>query len=137
MHHRETKRAVSERAVVETAVILFPRCFAGVLVKVLRAHMMMLPFDHPAKAGEIAFGLIGANAVQAVGNRVIDALRVETGVQHVPMRSFVGMDTGGHIGALVGVEHAVSLVANHKGQRAAFALTKGDNDTALAGLVLR
>ncbi len=44
---------------------------------------------HP---GEDGLGLVGASAVQAVGNRVIDTVHLAVSVQAVPTGGFVGMD---------------------------------------------
>jgi len=54
-------------------VIFFPSGLARILVKVLGADVMMLTTDHAAKGSEIAFSLIGANALRTVCFTVIDS----------------------------------------------------------------
>jgi hypothetical protein len=53
---RERQGAVDQSAVVRPTVILIPGRMGGILVKVLRAHEMMLPLHHATKAAEIALG---------------------------------------------------------------------------------
>lgn len=101
--HGVADDAVGERAVALAAMIGQPSGVRGVLVKVLRRNVVMLAANHAAQAREIAFRLIGADAVEAVGLAVIDALYREKGVQHVPMRGFVGVDFGAVGDALAGV----------------------------------
>src|SRR4051794_34990226 len=72
---RETKRAACHRAIVEATMIFKPCSMRSVLMKILRADVMMLPVNHAPQPGEEAFDLIGRNAVQAVGEAVIDPLR--------------------------------------------------------------
>jgi hypothetical protein len=80
--------------VVAPAVILAPRGFRGVLVQVLLADVVVLADDGAAQAGEVAFRLIGAGAVEAVGEAVVDAERVVGGFHVIPMRAFVGVQHG-------------------------------------------
>lgn len=88
-----------------------------------------------AHAREIAFGLVGAGAIGTLELfRVIDAARVEGTVQHVPTRSFVGMDDGAVADLHLGNRGAIAFARADKRQRAAIAFAHHDNDQTLAGL---
>lgn len=52
---------------------------------------MVLARHHAAKAREVAFNLVRADAVEAVGFAVVDAQRREDGVQRVPMAGLVSV----------------------------------------------
>jgi hypothetical protein len=51
MGHSKGNLLVAQLAIRHAPVILFPGRFIGVLIEVLRADMMMLAHNHPAKAG--------------------------------------------------------------------------------------
>jgi hypothetical protein len=51
MSHRKGDLAAAQFAIRKAAVILFPSCLIGKLIKVLRADMMMLADNHTPKAG--------------------------------------------------------------------------------------
>jgi len=50
MRHSETDYALSERAVIKSAVILHPCRVRCILMQMLRAYMMMLSINHAPKA---------------------------------------------------------------------------------------
>jgi hypothetical protein len=81
--------------------------------------------------------LVGAGAVQAVGNRVVDPVRLELGVQRVPMARFIGMQLGARPHNLGDEIHTIGLLPRHGPERAALALASDHDHAALAGLVLR
>lgn len=68
---------MGECAVVPFAMIFFPRGFVRILIKVPNRNVVVLAFDHAAKAREITFDVIGVDAVEAVSDGVIDAFRIE------------------------------------------------------------
>ena len=94
-----------------------------------------VPIFGAAKAAEIAFGLIGANAFVHERNRVIDALRIPTRVKRIPARAFVGVDGRERANAVANDRASVALIGDHERQRAALALAHDDDALALAGLV--
>jgi hypothetical protein len=52
-----------------------------------------------AQAAEQAFRRVGAGAVEAESDLVVDPLGIEPGMQGVPVGSFVGMDRRGAVDA--------------------------------------
>ena len=74
-----------------TTRILTPGHFAGILVQVWAGDMMMLAEFGAAETGKVAFRLIGAGAIHAVGAPVIDPPHFVPGMQIVPGARFVGM----------------------------------------------
>ena len=78
MRHCQTKGLVRQRAVIEHPVIFKPSRVACVGVQMLRRNEMMLDVDHAAEPRKVAFNLVRANTVQAVGLAVVD-LAPETG----------------------------------------------------------
>ena len=106
-------------------MILVPRRLVCILVEVARRDVVMLTLDHPAKAGEVAFHLIGADAEHRIAFRVIDPLRLPTLMQGIPMGGFVGVDHGEARHNALGDLHALALVVDHEGERAALALPQG------------
>lgn len=77
-------------AVVCAAVILKPSGVIRVLVKILRANVVVLTSDHAAQTREIAFDHVGVFAVVAIDFAVVHALDVPARVQQVPVACFVG-----------------------------------------------
>jgi hypothetical protein len=125
-----------QRAVVHAAMIFNPCRVIGVLVKVLRADMVMLASNHPAKAGEVAFRLIGGDTHLRIRFRVVDAESFEAGVQRVPMSRFVGIESRGLRRDPGGNPDAFAFALDYERQRPSAAFAQGNNHTALAGLVL-
>lgn len=72
--------------------ILTPGDFAGILVQVGAGDMMMLAEFGAAETGKVAFRLIGAGSIRAVGAPVVDPPHLVPCVQVVPGTRFVGMD---------------------------------------------
>lgn len=122
--------------VVLAAVILAPRGFGRVLVEVLLGHMVVLADDGAAQAGEVAFRLIGAGAVEAVGEAVVDAERVIGRFHVIPMRALVGVQDGPEGHPLADDLDALGFLTNDEGQRAALALTQDDDHAAVRVPVL-
>jgi hypothetical protein len=78
--------------VVLPAVILAPSRLVRILVQVAVADEVMLLDDGAAQAGEVAFSLIGAGAVLAIGFAVADPVGGVGRFQNVPMGTLVGVE---------------------------------------------
>ncbi len=78
----------------------------------LGADVMVLPADHATQPREIALGLIGAGAVEAISLAVIDPMCLEVGVKRIPMTGFVGVYLGPRVHALFDKRDAFALVAH-------------------------
>ena len=100
------------------------------------ADPMVLAVLGPAQAGEEALGLIGARAVVAESEAVVDALGLVAGMQRVPGRSLIGIDRAAGLDAAADHRHRLFLRAHHEGQRPAATLAHHHHDPALARLVL-
>jgi len=80
--------------------ILAPSHFSSVEAEVLPADVVVLADLSATQAREVAFSLIGACAVFAERNRVVDAAHLVAGVQRIPACRFIGVHDGaGVIGA--------------------------------------
>ena len=97
--------------------------------------MMVRTDFHPAKAAEIAFGLIGADALVEILDRVIDALGHPTGVKGIPSGAFVGVEYGKVGDMIANVRNGIAFVGNDEGKRLAAALAHDDDALALARTV--
>src|ERR1700679_2321144 len=84
--------AANLRAVVGAPRIFAPRALLSIAKQVRAANVMVMAHFRAAKAREIAFGLVGASAVERVGLLVIDALHFVLGMQAIPARSLVSVD---------------------------------------------
>jgi|SRR5665811_400884 len=102
-----------ERTVVEAAVVFKPSRMARVAVQVLRRNVVVLTGDHSAKAGEKAFGLVGTSTVKAVGDRMIDAERLEARMKRVPMSGFVGKEGRTYVRNSVGNGNAFGFALGY------------------------
>jgi hypothetical protein len=82
MAERQPKGAMHEPAVVGAAVIFEPRRMGRIGVKVASRDLVVLSADHAAKAGEDAFGLIGARAVvrERAGRMAERSVRAQNGL---------------------------------------------------------
>src|SRR5262245_35203439 len=96
----------------------------------------MLACDHSAEPREIRLGLVRAHAVQRVSLRVVDAVRVVETMQRVPMAGLVGMHNGTGLDDVWHERDALGLCLHDERHGASLALPHGDDDTALAGLML-
>ena len=74
---------MSQATVIGAAVILQPRGLVRILAQVLRADMVVLPDNHAAQAGEIAFGPVGVLAVVAVDLGMVHAVNRPARVQDI------------------------------------------------------
>ena len=80
-------------AVADAAQVLTPRHFLGVADKIWPGDMVVVPEFAAAQTREVGFGAIGAGAVEAVTVLMVDPLHREAGVQRVPGRALVGVNT--------------------------------------------
>lgn len=92
MRHCQRRDALGNRAIVQLAVIFKPSGVLCILMQVAGRDVVMLATDHPAKTRKVAFGLIGAVAIERIGFAVINPARREHAVQNIPMRSLVGVN---------------------------------------------
>lgn len=122
--------------VVGAAVVLAPSGLSRVLVEVLLGDVVVLADDGAAQAGEVAFRLIGAGAVKAVGEAVVDAERVVGGFHVVPVRALIGVQHGPEGYALADDLDAIGFLLHDEGQRAALALAQDDDHAAVGVPVL-
>ena len=87
---------------------------------------------HAAKAAEIAFGLISANTLVHELHLVIDAVHIPTGVQRIPARAFVGMNSRQRFDMIAHQRHRIAFCAAQERQGTPATLTHDDNALALA-----
>ena len=78
--HQSSANSSSLIAVIDAAMIFTPSGLTGISCDILARDMVVGADFHPAKATEIAFGLVGANALVHKPDAVIDAVRIPTGV---------------------------------------------------------
>ena len=98
---------------------------------------MMCSDFRAAEPGEKGLGLIGASAVFAERDRMIDAAHFIVGMQRIPASRFIGMNNRAERHVPADRRDGIAFLAEHERQRAALALAHDDNDLALAGLFLR
>lgn len=87
IRHREV-----EKAVADPAIVLTPRHLGGIGVEVRAGNMMVNANFRASEAAEEAFRHVRASFAVRIGFAVVDALRQIPGMQHIPMRRFVGID---------------------------------------------
>src|SRR5690606_9875326 len=123
------------RTIVHAAVILAPSGFVRVAGKIRPGDVVVRPDFHPAKAREVAFRLIGADAFIHKRNRVVHPARIPTGVEGIPTAAFVGADRGESANVIADVGDGITFVGDNERERTALALAHDDNALALAGTV--
>ena len=77
--------------------------------------MVIRPNLHAAKAAEIAFSVVRAFVLER--NRVIDALRVPSGMKRVPTAALVGIERGKVLDVMAHVGSGVTLVGDDERKR--------------------
>jgi len=117
------------------AVIFPPRGFLSVAEEVGAGDVVMVPGFGAAEAAEILLSKVRARAVLAVGLAVIDPLHLESGMQGIPARRFVGMDDGALGDAGLDEAECRALGTEHGRDGMAVALADDDDGLALAGLI--
>ena len=74
------------------AHVFAPRHFAGILAEMRPGDMVMLTNLRASQPGDIAFGLVRAGAIFALGFPMIDPLHFKDRMKIVPSSRLVGMD---------------------------------------------
>ena len=74
------------------AHVFAPRHFAGILAEMRPGDMVMLTNLRASQPGDIAFRLVRAGTILAVGFAMIDPLHFKARMEIVPSSSLVGMD---------------------------------------------
>src|ERR1700729_1358049 len=127
---------ISQHAVALPAVVLEPRGMSSIGAEIFAAHRVMLAADHPAQAGEIAFGEIGVDAILAIGLGMIDPLELKAACQQIPVGHFVRRQDRTWFHPRIRKINALSFAQEAPRQGAAAALTQHNHATSLAATVL-
>lgn len=90
--HRIADQRVRQCAVVSAAIVFQPCRVVRVLVKVLRANVVVLTNDYAAQTQEIAFDHVGVLTVVAVNLRVIHALNIPYCMEYQSQRVTLSID---------------------------------------------
>lgn len=109
---RGGSNAASLLAIGKAAMILPPCHLVRVGREIRPRDMMVRPNFGTAKAAEIAFGLIGADALVHEANTVIDAPRIPTGVKRIPTCAFVGVDGRECPDVIANERHRIAFLAD-------------------------
>src|SRR5690606_6842422 len=96
--------------------ILAPASFGCIGVEIRSGDMVVRPDLHAAKAAEIAFRLIGADALVIERNRVIDPAGIPTGVKRIPSAAFVGVDGGESANPVADMGNGIAFRGDDEGQ---------------------
>ena len=110
--HSRPHNAMSLRAVVDAAVVFAPCHFAGVGVQIRPGDMVVRADFGAAQAREVAFGLVRASALVLERDRVIDAVRLPTGMESVPTAAFVGVDGGEGANVIADERNRIAFVGD-------------------------
>ena len=118
------------------AHVFAPRHFAGILAEMRPGDMVMLTNLRPSQPGDIAFRLVRAGAVLAVGFPMIDPLHFKARMKVVPSSRLVGMDNAASGDATTNDRDGLGLMLHDCRHGRAAALAHHHDATALAVLVL-
>ena len=135
MAGRQTAGGHELRTVGGAAGVLTPGHFAGILVQITTSDVMVLTDFGAAEAGEIAFRLIGAGAILAVGAPVVDPPHFVPCVQVIPGRRLVGVNDAVAGDASPDDRHRVHLPRRDDRHGRTAALAHHDDTAALSVLV--
>jgi hypothetical protein len=135
MARRQTTGGAELGAVRISTRILTPGHFAGILVQVWAGDMMMLAEFGAAETGKVAFRMIGAGAIHAVGAPVIDPPHFVPSMQIVPGARLVGMYRAPPGDAPAGDRHGINLPRRDDRHRLATALAHHHDTAALSVLM--
>jgi len=69
---------------------------------------------HPAKAAEIAFGLIGTRTFVEELDRMVDTVGHPTGVQRIPASAFVRVQDGKISNVIADVGNGIAFVGDNE-----------------------
>jgi hypothetical protein len=135
MAGRQTAGGHELRTVGGAAGVLAPGHFGGILVQVRTGDMMMLTDFGATETGKVAFRLIGARTIHAVGTMMIDPPHLIPCVQVIPGRRFVGVNRAAGGDAPPDDRHGVRLTRRDDRDRRTAALAHHDDTAALSVLV--
>lgn len=112
-------------------MIFAPRHLVRIGIEIWAGDVVVRSDLGAAKAAEIAFRLIGANAFVHERNRVIDAARIPTGVKRIPTGAFISINSRKCADAIASDRASVTLIGDHKRKRATLALAHDYDALAL------
>src|SRR3974390_2479300 len=118
------------------AYVFAPRHFAGILAEMRPGDMVMLTNLGPSQPGDIAFRLVRAGAVLAVGFPMIDPLHFKARMKVVPSSRLVGMDNAASGDATTNDRGGLGLILPDRRPGRAAAPAPPPDPTGLAVLVL-
>ena len=104
-------------------------------MKIFSGNVMVGADLGAAQAAKEAFGLVGARTVARIRFFVVDALYGECSRQPVPVGRLIGVNRSATLDAGMNDGDAFGLALPDARNSAPAALTDGDNDLTLAGLV--
>lgn len=140
LRRRVTERGARDHLVLPTvadaAVVLAPRHLGGIGCEVGAGDVVVNAHLGASEAGEERLGLVRAGFVGAVGDLMVDAVRLERLVQPIPTLRLVGMNYGAGGDARLNRLHTLRLGAEGKSECLALTLSDHDDDAALTRLVL-
>jgi hypothetical protein len=119
--------------------MLAPDCrrrFTGILAEMRPGDMVMLTNLRASQPGDIAFRLVRAGAILAIGFPMIDPLHFKARMKIVPGSRFVGMDNAASGDATTNDWDSLGLMLHHCRHGRAAPLAHHHDATALAALVL-
>ena len=118
------------------AHVFAPRHFAGILAEMRPGDMVMLTNLRASQPGDIAFRLVRAGAILAVGFPMIDPLHFKARMKIVPGSRFVGMDNAASGDATTNDWDSLGLMFHDCRHGRAAPLAHHHDTPALAALVL-
>ena len=118
------------------AHVFAPRHFAGILAEMRPGDMVMLTNLRASQPGDIAFRLVRAGAIFAVGFPMIDPLHFKGRMKIVPSSRLVGMDNAASGDATTNDRDGLGLMFHDCRHGRAAPLAHHHDATALAALVL-
>ena len=131
MAQRRCRSGLMLRPVRHPAAILAPRHLGGIEAEILAADVVVLADLGATQAREEALYLIGARAVLAIRNRVVDPAHLEPGVQRIPAGRLIGMDRAARQDVRTDQGDAIGLLGDRPRQGPAVPLTGHDDGLAL------
>src|ERR1700685_2067114 len=136
MAGRQTGGGHELRTVGRAARVLAPGHFAGVLVQIRTGDVMVLTDFGAAEAGEIAFRLIGAGTIHAVGATVVDPPHLIPRVRVVPTAGLVRVNGAAPGDALSDDRHGLGFSRRDDRHGRTAALAHHHDTAALSVLML-
>jgi hypothetical protein len=134
--HRQTGDAVDLITVAGAAQVLTPGRFLRVTNQIRSRSVMVMSHFAATQAGEVGFGAIRASAVYTIAIMMVDPPHGETGMQHVPGGTFIGMHRGPFGDALADRGHSIRLGREDSRQSAPATFAHGVDLRARPNVVL-